>query len=282
MTGSQGFTGTHFIKNASRSGFHCIALNANLLDRNALSVEIEKYDFDHVLHLAAISNPAHTNRSDFYSVNVLGTENLLEALVVRASNLKKIIIPSSATVYGANVSGKLAEHMTLNPVAHYPISKMAMESICRKYFQYLPIIVARPFNYTGVGQMTSFVVPKIVEHFQQARQKIYLGNTFAVREFNDIRDVCEIYIKLLQYGSHGTTVNVCSERGVSIDEILSICVDITGHQLGIEIDANLVRANDPELLLGDSTILNSMIGEHDFKDIKQTLNWMLQGARKCK
>ena len=95
--------------------------------------EINSYD-DYVLHLAAISNP-YRQKSDFYAVSVLG-ENLLEALTICSSHLKKYLF-LGATVYGANVSGKMAEHTELHPTGHYSISKVAMESICRKYFQHL-------------------------------------------------------------------------------------------------------------------------------------------------
>ena len=64
-----------------------------------------------------------------------------------------------------------------------------------------------------------------------------LSNTFAGREFNDVRDVCEIYMKLLQSLQDKRLMS--ARKGVSINQLLSLC-KITEHQIEIEVDAKFV------------------------------------------
>ena len=125
---------------------------------------------DVVVHLAALAFVAEDNPEDFYRVNVLGTVNLLEAL---ADDLHpvRILIASSANVYG-NTSGGAKRRLSCPaPVNHYAASKLAMEHMVRTWFDRLPIVMTRPFNYTGPGQDERFVVPKIVAHYKRPGNK---------------------------------------------------------------------------------------------------------------
>ncbi len=64
----------------------------------------------------------------------------------------------------------LDESLCPKPANHYGASKYAMESLVSGYFNKLPIIIIRPFNYTGVGQADHFLIPKIVEHFREKKK----------------------------------------------------------------------------------------------------------------
>lgn len=135
-----------------------------------------------IVHLAAISFVAHDDPLEMYNVNVIGTTNLLQACVDVGHEPRKILIASSANIYG-NAEGVVDEDAPAAPVNHYAASKLAMEHLVRTWFDRLPIVVTRPFNYTGRGQSERFLVPKIVSHFVRRRPFIELGNINVARDF---------------------------------------------------------------------------------------------------
>lgn len=64
-------------------------------------------------------------------------------------------------------------------------------------FEQLPIIIIRPFNYTGVGQHEHFLIPKIVQSVRRSDKKIELGNLDVATDFPDVKDLVGAYIRLL-------------------------------------------------------------------------------------
>ena len=72
-----------------------------------------------------------------------------------------------------------------------------MELLAEKWFEKMPIVLVRPFNYTGPGQSEAFVFPKIVAAFQRGDAVLRLGNLDVARDLSDVRFVCEAYRRLL-------------------------------------------------------------------------------------
>ena len=192
----------------------------DLLDADAVRRFVEAESFNYVVHLAAVSFVAHETAADYYRVNVLGTLNLLEALAAVPGKLKKVVLASSANVYGRPVHSPVDESAAPAPMNHYGVSKLAMELMAGTWFDRLPILITRPFNYSGVGQSPKFVLPKLVGHFRDRAETIELGDTAVVREFMDVRDVADVYAALLESAATSQAVNLCAGQGYRLDEIL--------------------------------------------------------------
>jgi nucleoside-diphosphate-sugar epimerase len=275
LTGANGFTGRHFKKHASDSGHEVIPLKANLTDRHAITKEVQHIAPEAVVHLAAISFVGHADLSAFYHVNVIGSINLLEALAGCGKNLQSVLLSSSANIYGNSSVSPITEDQAPTPVNHYAMSKLAMEYMARTYLEKLPLFFTRPFNYTGPGQSNSFIIPKLVEHFALRKPKIELGNLAVEREFNDVRFVCEAYLRLLQKAPVGETFNICSGQPVTLQSVIELLSGLTGHRIDVQVNPDFVRANEIRRLCGSPDKLISVIGNMNAPLLSDTLEWML-------
>lgn len=275
VTGSQGFTGRHFIRRATSNGYETVELQSKLQDLPSITQELESLEFSHVAHFAAISFVAHENPLAFYETNVMGTLNLLDALIDRQAPRPRVLLPSSANVYGNALSSPVEESTPLAPVNHYAMSKVAMEMMARNYSDRLDIVFSRPFNYTGPGQGSHFLVPKIVRHFRERLPRVALGNLDVIREFNDVRMVCDATLALLTHGVPGETYNICTGQGYSLTDLLEELARQTGHTMEVSVNPAFVRANEIKSLLGSPLKLRKCIPSLQCPPLNETLDWML-------
>jgi nucleoside-diphosphate-sugar epimerase len=282
LTGADGFTGVYLTQVASQAGFEVVPLQAPLEDSAKLHAQISAVQPTHVIHLAAISHVTHDDNLAYYETNLLGSLDLLEALSHLATPPQKVILASSANVYGNAEHAEhlaIAETQTPAPVNHYAMSKLAMECLARNFSSRLPMVITRPFNYTGVGHGAHFVIPKIVDHFARRVSVIELGNVDVYREYNDVRDISHLYLALLEFGQAGKTYNLASGRTYSLRQVIAQLENMTGHSMAIEVNPELVRKNEIRSLAGSSAQLEAAIGTIAWRSLDETLQWMLGGAR---
>lgn len=273
ITGLAGFTGQHLSRHLSQAGFEVVGLASDLTNRELVLSEVVACAPDYVVHLAAISFAAESNADLIYRVNVQGTLNLLDALSALKKTPKKVMLASSATVYGNLPDAILSESLCPRPVSHYGCSKLAMEHMAQNYFAKLPILITRPFNYTGIGHAEHFLIPKIVKAYQNKRSSIELGNLHVSREFNDVRDICSIYQMLLLNDATGV-VNLCSGKTISLMTLIACMNEISGYEMDVTVNPAFVRDNEIKDLSGDKTRLSQMIKLDFTFTIQDTLRWM--------
>ena len=270
ITGADGFTGKYLSLLLNEKGFIVAGLGGedtrdpsvtpcDLSNKNEVNAVIEKICPDYVVHLAAVSFVGESDIESFYRVNFFGTLNLLEALSSQNPSPCKIVVASSANVYGTPKNETIDESVCPAPINHYANSKLAMEHMVRTWFDRLPIIITRPFNYTGPGQSERFLIPKIVGHFKRKEKTISLGNTEVSRDFSDVKDVVECYARLLMSESRSITVNICSGKAVSIDDAIKIMNEMAGYEISVEVNQELIRPNEIKFLKGNNQLLKNLI-----------------------
>jgi nucleoside-diphosphate-sugar epimerase len=145
----------------------------------------------------------------------------------------------------------------------------------------LPIVVTRPFNYTGPGQAINFVIPKLVHHFKAKLPVIELGNLNVEREFNDVRMVCEAYLALLKLPTergHLEVFNICSGQTYALQEVIQLLTEITGHSLEVKVNPAFVRRHEVHQLCGNSAKLSHAIGPLSAYTFRDTLQTMLKAS----
>lgn len=288
ITGINGFTGRYLAQALREKGYKVIGLTHNnnqndpelfscdLLDSAAVEEVVGQVQPDVVAHLAAISFVAHGDVEAIYRTNVVGTRNLLHSLANCDKSPQAVLLASSANVYGNAPDDPITELTSVNPANDYAVSKLAMEYMARLWMAKLPIVIVRPFNYTGRGQASNFLLPKIVDHFRRGETKIELGNLDVARDFSDVRTLVDVYIRLLESAPAGEMFNVCSGNAVSLQEILGMMEHIAGYSIDISVNPAFVRENEIKCLRGSNNKLIDAIGQFDSIPLENTLRWMYE------
>jgi nucleoside-diphosphate-sugar epimerase len=191
-----------------RRGEFAVDLN----DRAGLAAVVQQVQPDVVAHLAAIAFVAHGDVEQIYRVNVVGTRNLLEALaglaaqaVGRAAGVQRQYLRQCRR-------RRDRRDVPAAPANDYAVSKLSMEYMARLWQDKLPLIVVRPFNYTGVGQHENFLLPKIVGTSAAGRRHRAGQPARVARLFRRAHGGAS-YRKLLA-AARWATFNICSGHGL--------------------------------------------------------------------
>lgn len=290
VTGANGFTGAHLLRDLRAAGHEILGMKrpGSSSDEKMIACEITDYDAlcasigdfrpEFVIHLAGLSFAALDDTLAYFEINYQGTETLLRALRDTVPNLKKAVLASSATVYGRPDIQILDETLCPQPINTYGISKLAMEQMAATFCDILPIIMTRPFNYTGIGQEGHFLIPKIVDHFARQAPALELGNIKVWRDFMDVRDTARAYRLLMECDEDGVTTNLCSGRLNSLEDILDLAAELTGYRPEIKVNPAFVRANEIPKLRGNPDRLASLIGQQQHIPLRDTIEWMLASS----
>ena len=286
ITGLRGFTGHYLAQELSAAGYRVFGtampgeatgpdvFTVDMCDRDAVAAMVEQVQPDVVAHLAGIAFVAHANVELIYRVNIVGTRNLLDALAAQRHQPSAVLLASSANIYGNAGVAVIDETVPPAPANDYAVSKLAMENMARLWSDKLPIVIARPFNYTGVGQTENFLLPKIVSHFRQGAREIELGNLAIARDFSDVRMVATSYRRLLNVAPAGQAFNVCTGQAHSLADVIGTMAGIAGYDIEVKVNPAFVRANDVLTLVGSNDKLTSVIGAVEPTPLADTLRWM--------
>lgn len=287
ITGINSFTGPYIARELSQSGFEVYGLSqqplqsedakvlvGNILEPDSLDEALKLCRPHVVTHLAAVTYVPHGDVAEIYQTNVVGTRCLLDALSRQAVIPERILLASSANVYGNAEADALDEGTAFSPENDYAVSKVAMEYMAGIWSSRLPISVVRPFNYTGDGQASKFLIPKIVTHFKQQKTAIELGNIDVVRDFSDVRFVASAYRELVEKAEPGEAYNICSGEGHSLQQIIDTMNDIAGYQISVSVNPEFVRKNEVKKLVGSNEKLLALCPSLKKIPIRDTLDWM--------
>jgi GDP-6-deoxy-D-talose 4-dehydrogenase len=286
ISGLSGFTGRYLRAEFMANGWQVYGFGRqpsaepdhyqlSLDDLPGLLSLIDKTQPHVFVHLAGVAYPAHHSPIDFYNIHVQGTFNILTALKHKAKTLQKVLLASSAYVYGGWVSGLHDEASPLRPANDYGVSKLAMEYMSWLWREDLPIVISRSFNYTGRGQSEQYLISKIVAHFKRRERNIELGNTHVMRDFSDVRDICRSMRLLVENRDSKGAVNICSETSHCASEVVDLCQKITNHDIAVTINSSLVRKNEVKTLYGSRQRLEAYTGKTSRISLEDTLRWML-------
>ena len=182
---------------------------------------------DTVYHLAAQISVPKSFSDPYYdfSVNALGSINVAEACA--KNDVKKLVVFSSAAVFGDNPNVPLNEDAETVPLSPYGDNKLFAE----KYIRYIKkdVTVVRPFNVYGPGQDPSNeysgVISKFIDLARKGQNLTIFGDGEQTRDFVHVSDVCRAVIKVT--GITGT-FNVGTGKTVSIKNLAETVNRLSG------------------------------------------------------
>ena len=274
VTGATGFVGGHMVPRLLELGHEVYALERHVAGRYSIDsqpravVYCDLRDFfsvrntlaevqpDIVIHLAAISPVAYSydHPQEVFSVNTSGTMNLAEACVREVPHLKQFLFAGSSEEYGIQTQFPINENATLRANSPYSASKISADM----YLQYLldahgfPVTVLRPFNSYGRKHDTHFVVERIVTQLLKS-QEVRLGDVSAKRDMIYIDDHVNAYLSCLNNSKAiGQTINFCTGKAVTIEELVNRIGNIMSVKPNILPNVTAQRPLDIPILVGDN------------------------------
>jgi nucleoside-diphosphate-sugar epimerase len=178
---------------------------------------------DVVIHLAARTfvPDSWADPSGFYRVNTQGTVNVLDY----CHRTKARLIYVSGYCYGIPTKLPISEQAPLRPNNPYAFSKVAAEEACRFFFKYCEtaVSVVRPFNIYGPGQLSHFLIPRILEQaIDPAITEITVEDDTPRRDYVHVDDVIAAIRSLVANPKPGATFNVGSGESYSVAEVIKL------------------------------------------------------------
>jgi nucleoside-diphosphate-sugar epimerase len=289
VTGAAGFLGRRVLREAARAGCDVVGLvrGCEVADapegtrvivhewrsESQLAELLERTKVSAVVHCAGHSGRfvGPVDPEILHDANVLLTGRLLAA-VCRASLPVRVILVSSAAVYGPNAPLPTPEDAPLDPTTEYGASKVAAERLGAAYrAEGIDVRIARPFNVIGAGESLGSIVGTLASQVlavpagQTAR--VRLRETSSARDFVDADDTARALLLLATTTSQVGTYNVCTGTAVSVNDLVARAALVWGRRIHVEV-------TDPEargtVSFGDPSALFAC-GWHPERSLEQTL-----------
>jgi UDP-glucose 4-epimerase len=203
-----------------------------------------------VIHLAAEAYvPDSFDRpGDYQRVNVEGSRTLFRECSSAA--VDRVVIASTAEVYGDAYDGPIAEDLPTKPVSPYAETKLAMERLALDVHAagLVSVAVLRLFNAFGPRATQPYVIPEIIRQCVHESQ-ITLGNVDSMRDFCPVADTAEGIVRALTANEvGGEVINLGSGEGRSVREIVRDVQEVVGRVPPIVVDPERVRQRDIPML----------------------------------
>ena len=261
VTGGAGNVGSHVVDAAIAAGAReVIALDAlvrgvpeNLSDAlktgSARLIELDIRDreavvtaihgADVVFHQAALRwTRCQEAPRECQEVMVDGTFNVLDAAV--QAKVKKVVLASSAVVYGEPVRLPFDEDHPLNGGTVYAAAKVANEQMGRAFARLhdLPVVTLRYFNVYGprmdVRSRFVEVMVRWLDLIDAGKPLTLFGDGSASADFVYVGDVARANVLACESPATDAIVNVCSGVETRMRDLAAVLLELTGSGVGME------------------------------------------------
>ncbi len=257
VTGGAGFIGSNLVRQLLLKQYEVVVLDnlstgyeenlaglegiifyqGDICDMSLVRQSVEKVEV--IFHLAAavgnrqsLENPQRDSQ-----INVLGTINILEA--ARAAGVRKVVLSSSAAIYGEPRVLPIPEEQPWAPQSPYGVSKLAAERMALAYASLygLECIALRYFNVYGPRQRYDAygnVIPIFVHQILQGEPLTIYGDGEQTRDFVSVHDVVQANLLAAQAQGLSGAFNIGSGTSVSINQLVGLLEQVTGQKIKVQ------------------------------------------------
>ena len=276
-------------------------VEGDILDKKLLS-ETMQQGYDGLIHLAALKAAGESMvEPEKYAVNnITGTINILNA--ASAHGLKRVIFSSTASVYGHPHYTPIDEKHPTLPENFYGHTKLAIERLLDWYDRLRGIRFAalRYFNAAGYdtqGRVRGLernpenLLPVVMEAACGMREKLLIfGDDYdtrdgtGLRDYIHVTDLADAHVKALEYitkNDTSLTVNLGSEHGVTVKEMLEKAREITGKPIPAEVVGR--RDGDTAVVFASAAYAKEVLGwEVKYSDVENLIKttWKVYKGKK--
>ena len=260
----------------------------DLTDTGNIVKLINQIKPDEVYHLGAQSHVRVSFDMPEYTANVdaLGTLRILEA--IRNSGLPiKFYNAASSEMFGASLPPQ-NEKTPFYPRSPYAVSKVFSYYITRNYREAYQIFACNGilFNHESPRRGETFVTRKITRGIARIKagldKKIYLGNIEAKRDWGYAPEYVKAIWQMLQQPQPDDFV-IATGEAHSVKEFLAEAFSYAGlsnWENYIEIDPRYFRPTEAEVLIGDSTKAQKILGWEPRVKFKELVKIMVDADLK--
>ncbi len=317
VTGGAGYIGSNAVLALERKGYKVVILDnlvyghrdivttvlqaklwvGDINDRSLLAKLFKTYNIAAVIHFAAYAyvGESVTNPEKYYRNNVVGTINLLDAMLT--AGVKNFVFSSTCATYGIPKTMPIAETHPQNPINAYGTSKLTVEKILHDYNQAydLKSVIFRYFNAAGADPTgilgedhtpETHLIPLVLLTALGRRDYIKIFGTdyptadgTCVRDYIHVSDLADAHILGLEYllqGGNTATFNLGNGHGFSVKEVIETVQLVTGIKIPL-LEAPR-RPGDPPILVGSSRLVKKILDwQPQYSDLSQIIthawNW---------
>jgi UDP-glucose 4-epimerase len=299
VTDGAGYIGCHAVLALQTAGYEVVVLD-NLVyghrrivdevlkvelivgdtsDRPLLDRIFSAYDIAAVMHFAAYTyvGESVTNPAKYYKNNVLGTFNLLEAML--EANVKYFVFSSTCATYGEPERIPIPEDHPQNPINSYGMGKLMVEKMLADFdlaynfksvcFRYFNAAGADPEARMGEDHNPeTHLIPLILQTALGQREHISVFGTdyptpdgTCIRDYIHVTDLAQAHALGLAYllnGGETTAFNLGNGNGYSVREVIDMAQQVT--QKPIKVVLSDRRSGDTPILVGSSDRAKKLLG----------------------
>lgn len=280
VTGGNGFIGRHLIAHLAREGESVYGVGHGAMDEADrqelgatgwingeinppnLAALVQRHGVPSaIFHLAGGSSVARSIEQPYedFSRTVATTAGLLEWLRHSARECR-LIVASSAAVYGAHHAGAISEQAATQPMSPYGHHKLIMEQLCNSYADSFGIraTIVRLFSVYGPSLRKQLLWDLCLRLGQGQRELVLGGTGNETRDWIDVRDVVQLLARLAQAeGVQLKLLNGGSGTGTPVAEIARLVTSAWGGDVAVRF-SGVARAGDPFSLVADSSQIASL------------------------